>query len=168
MSGVRLDTSLLTVALALMWAISAGAEDARDRAVQAIRVSLEQTGALPIDATMYAARISVSHNWDQPKSVEREVFIAGLSEELPLIAQILGKPEITRFITAGDTIIVTIRYAKATVKGEASPQIAFFLKLEGGRVVEEQVFADRGQLKPLIDALGSGSDGHADSERPLN
>lgn len=150
---------VLMAALTLMR--PAAANDAGDRLAHAFKASLEETGALPMDPALYASRISVSHNWDLPKIFDRAQFVAELAEERPLIAAILGKARVTRLITASDTIVATVEYPEARVEGEAPPQIAFFLRFADGKLVEEQVFADRGQLQPLIDALRSANEERA-------
>lgn len=121
-----------------------------------VRQALEQTDNMPVREELYARTVAVSHNWDLPREQSRAHFVRELAAEVPVLESTLGRATVTRFLVAGDTVVVTVRFAHGAPPGESAPQIAYFVKIRGGRIVGEQVFADREQLKLLFCAMGEG------------
>lgn len=119
-----------------------------------VRQALEQTDNLPVREDLYAKTVAVSHNWDVPREQLRADFVHSLAAEVPVLESTLGRATITRFLMAGDTVVVTVRFAHGAPRGESPPQIAYFVKIHDGKIVGEQVFADREQLSVLICAMG--------------
>jgi len=122
-----------------------------------VRRALEQTDNMPAREELYARTVAVSHNWDVPREQSRADFVHELTVEVPVLKSTLGSATITRFLVAGDTVVVTVRFARGAPRGESPPQIAYFVKIHDGMIVGEQVFADREQLALLFCAMGEGS-----------
>ena len=121
-----------------------------------VRVALEQTDNMPTMEELYAKTVAVSHNWDVPQEQSRADFVHELTAEVPILKSTLGAATITRFLVAGDTVVVTVRFAHGEPRGESPPQIAYFVKIQDGKIAGEQVFADREQLALLFCAMGEG------------
>jgi hypothetical protein len=148
------------ITLLLLSAGSAGAiphqtgiESPAARIMHRLDLSLAGTGCLPLEPAIYAPVVTVSHNWSGPMVLTRNAFIAAFSRDMPLLTSTFGRPIVTRSFTAGSTVVITVKYPIG--KATASPplQIAFFFLVKDSRILEEEVFADRLQLKPVLDAL---------------
>lgn len=124
-----------------------------------VRQALEQTDNLPAKEDLYAKTVAVSHNWDVPRKQPRADFVRALAAEVPVLQSTLGGATITRFLVAGDTVVLTVRFARGAPRGGSQPQIAYFVKVDNGKIVNEQVFADREQLKLLFCAMGEREGG---------
>jgi hypothetical protein len=119
-----------------------------------VRQALEQTDNMPVREELYAKTVAVSHNWDVPREQRRADFVRELTAEVPILESTLGSATITRFLVTGDTVVLTVRFAQGVPHDGSPPQIAYFVKIRDGKIVGEQVFADREQLSLLLSAMG--------------
>ena len=145
--------------LALFELQRAHAGDPAEHIGAEVREALEQTDNLPLNKNLYAETVAVSHNWGEPTEQPRADFVHALASEVPVLESTLGRATVTRYLMAGDTIVVTVRFAHGAPPGESPLQIAYFVKIHHGKIVGEQVFADRAQLALLFAAMGEGVSG---------
>lgn len=130
-----------------------------------VRQALERTGNMPVREELYAKTVAVSHNWDVPRERTRAEFVRELTAEVPILESTLGGATVTRFLVAGDTVVVTVRFAHGAPHDESPPQIAYFVKIRDGKIVAEQVFADREQLSLLFCAMGEEGGCHTGAHK---
>lgn len=135
----------------------AGGESPAARVMHRLDLAFTSTGCLPVTPSIYAPVVTVSHNWSGPVAFARKAFIAGFSRDMPLLTRMFGKPTVTRSFTAGSTVVITVEYPRSKTPGGSPVQIAFFFVVKDSKIFREDVFADRQQLKPVLDALRDGS-----------
>jgi hypothetical protein len=148
--------------LALPACMTNGKEPARDAAfdsaVARLRTAFERDKQMPLEPDLYAVNLHVSHNYEPGRTVEVPVFLSGVTRELAAAKQVgaTHHAEVTRFLVADDTVVVTLLTTGVLRDGTATRfYIAYFFKIKDGRVVDLETWYDRKGAEAQTQAISS-------------
>ncbi len=126
------------------------------KVVDRLRASFEDTQQMPLDRDLYADNLLVTHNYDPGGHVDTTKFLTGVGKELNAAkeAGLNQSAELTRFLVADDTIVATVLQTGALKNGAKSRfYIAYFFKVEDGRISHIETWYDRKASEQELDAL---------------
>lgn len=127
-----------------------------EKIVERLRTSFQSDLQMPLDRDLYADNLLVTHNYDPGGPVDTTKFLAGVGRELKAAqeAGLKQSAELTRFLVADDTVVATVLQSGTLKNGAASRfYIAYFFKVEEGRISHIETWYDRKASEQELDAL---------------
>jgi hypothetical protein len=149
-------SAMLSVLVLMSGIALADAAPGFENIVERLRTSFQSDLQMPLDRELYADNLLVTHNYDPGGPVDTAKFLAGVGRELKAAqeAGLKQSAELTRFLVADDTIVATVLQS-GTLKSGASSRfyIAYFFKVEDGRVSHIETWYDRKASEQELEAL---------------
>jgi hypothetical protein len=133
-------------------------DPAFDNTVARLRTTFERDKQMPLEPDLYAANLHVSHNYEPGRTVEVPAFLSGVARELAAAKQVgaTHHAEVTRFLVADDTVVVTLLMTGVLGDGIATRfYIAYFFKIKDGRVVDLETWYDRKGAEAQTQAISN-------------
>ena len=142
----------------LMSSLAALADTTSDngKVVEHLRKSFEETQQMPLNRKLYADNLLVTHNYDPGGHVDTTKFLLGVRKELRAAknAGLNQKSHLTRFLVDDDTVVATVLQTGKLKNGTISRfYIAYFFKIQYGRITHIETWYDRQASEKELDAL---------------
>ena len=142
----------------LMSSLAALADTTSDngKVVEHLRKSFEETQQMPLNRKLYADNLLVTHNYDPGGHVDTTKFLLGVRKELRAAknAGLNQKSHLTRFLVDDDTVVATVLQTGKLKNGTISRfYIAYFFKIQYGRITHIETLYDRQASEKELDAL---------------
>ena len=137
-------------------AVLADTTSDNEKVVEHLRNSFEETQQMPLDRKLYVENLLVTHNYDPGGHVDTTKFLFGVRKELRAAkeAGLNQNSHLTRFLVDDDTVVATVLQTGTLKNGTISRfYIAYFFKIEDGRITHIETWYDRQASEKELDAL---------------